>query len=124
MGDGENVGYKRPPKGSRFRPGQSGNPSGRPKRHDFQTVLSAELAAATPGKAASKLEALVTTLVDASIGGNMRALSVLVPLLRNQPTQSASTPTQEDVRVLDDYVERRARSIARQSKKTEPGNEV
>ena len=31
MSDDENVGYKNPPKQSRFKPGQSGNPSGRPK---------------------------------------------------------------------------------------------
>ena len=28
----QKVGYKNPPKQSRFKPGQSGNPSGRPKR--------------------------------------------------------------------------------------------
>lgn len=28
----EQVGYRRPPRGSQFKPGQSGNPSGRPKR--------------------------------------------------------------------------------------------
>jgi Family of unknown function (DUF5681) len=27
------VGYKKPPKGTRFAPGRSGNPSGRPKKH-------------------------------------------------------------------------------------------
>lgn len=31
MSDDEKVGYKSPPKGSRFKPGQSGNPNGRPK---------------------------------------------------------------------------------------------
>ena len=29
--DDEKVGYRRPPKGSRFQPGKSGNPAGRPK---------------------------------------------------------------------------------------------
>src|SRR4051812_30937524 len=111
MSNEQDVGYKRPPKGSRFRPGLIGNPSGRPKRQDFDSVLLAELAAASPGKAASKLEALVATLVDASIAGNMRALSVLIPLLRKQPVDNSSTPTQEDQRVLHEYVERRARSI-------------
>ena len=31
MADDEKVGYRRPPKKSRFKPGQSGNPKGRPK---------------------------------------------------------------------------------------------
>jgi len=30
-GNKEEVGYKRPPKATRFKPGQSGNPKGRPK---------------------------------------------------------------------------------------------
>jgi hypothetical protein len=29
------VGYRKPPKNSRFKPGRSGNPSGRPKRKRF-----------------------------------------------------------------------------------------
>src|SRR5687768_6396759 len=31
-GEAEKVGYGRPPKHTRFKPGQSGNPRGRPKR--------------------------------------------------------------------------------------------
>ncbi|MFV2034034.1 MAG: DUF5681 domain-containing protein, partial [Halocynthiibacter sp.] len=31
MSDAENVGYGRPPKTTRWRTGQSGNPNGRPK---------------------------------------------------------------------------------------------
>lgn len=30
-GDQYEVGYKKPPKNTRFKPGQSGNPNGRPK---------------------------------------------------------------------------------------------
>jgi Family of unknown function (DUF5681) len=32
MSNEYDIGYGRPPKGSRFKPGQSGNPKGRPKR--------------------------------------------------------------------------------------------
>jgi hypothetical protein len=36
----ESTGYKRPPRHSRFKPGQSGNPNGRPKgRKNKETLL-------------------------------------------------------------------------------------
>jgi Family of unknown function (DUF5681) len=68
------VGYKRPPSRTRFRPGRSGNPAGRPKhRPSFEDTLLSELAKAMPGKdpeqAQSKLQALVKTLVDSAIAG-------------------------------------------------------
>jgi Family of unknown function (DUF5681) len=40
----EPVGYRRPPIGTRFRPGQSGNPRGRPKgARNLSTVVAAAL---------------------------------------------------------------------------------
>ena len=81
------VGYKRPPPHTRFRPGHSGNPSGRPKRKPtFRTALLQELAAIIPGKdpqrAGSKLQALVKTLVDTAIAGDARANRFLSALWR------------------------------------------
>ncbi len=41
----EKIGYGRPPKAGQFKPGQSGNPQGRPKGStNLATDLSAELA--------------------------------------------------------------------------------
>ena len=38
------VGYKKPPEHSRWKPGQSGNPKGRPKKvKDFEKLLDIEL---------------------------------------------------------------------------------
>jgi hypothetical protein len=39
-GDDDNVGYGRPPRHSRFKPGTSGNPKGRPRKdHSIRSIL-------------------------------------------------------------------------------------
>jgi hypothetical protein len=106
------VGYKRPPRRTRFRPGSSGNPAGRPKRRpSFREALLAELAATMPGNdprhAGSKLQALVRTLVDAAIAGNARAQSVLVGVLArigDVEEHEAASLTPDDKEILDAYV--------------------
>jgi Family of unknown function (DUF5681) len=106
------VGYKEPPRHTRFRPGRSGNPAGRPKRRlSFWEAMSTELAAAMPGKdteqARSKLEALVKTLVDAAIAGNARAQSLVVgALARLGDGEKSEAPplTPDDKEILDAYV--------------------
>ena len=40
----EDIGYKKPPKASQWKPGQCGNPKGRPKKiKDFSKLLDLEL---------------------------------------------------------------------------------
>ncbi len=56
MADEYAVGYGKPPKGSRFKKGRSGNPKGRPKTHrnfktDFTTALKAPVRVTEDGKA-------------------------------------------------------------------------
>jgi hypothetical protein len=85
--DDDRVGFGRPPKASRFRPGQSGNPGGRPKgSRNLLTDLRAELSSATTitergcQLTVTKQVAIVKSLVAAAIDGDMRAVAALVNL--------------------------------------------
>jgi hypothetical protein len=80
----DRAGYKRPPMATRFRPGESGNPSGRPKRcPSFRETLLARLAAPAGGArhGNTKMQALVATLVDAAISGDARAQALVLGAL-------------------------------------------
>jgi hypothetical protein len=116
--DGEQVGYKRPPKASQFKPGQTGNPKGRPKRvHNFKTDLRAELSELVTvrengqERKITKLRALVKALVSAAIKGDMRAANAIVSfstksLAAAEESAPATEPTVEDKEIIDAFVQR------------------
>jgi hypothetical protein len=84
------VGYGKPPRHTRFKRGQSGNPKGRPsEKKNLSTVLEdalAEAVVAVVGKGRSKkitkFEAIITQLVNKSASGDPKATQQLLPLLR------------------------------------------
>ena len=122
------VGYKRPPLHTRFRPGHSGNPSGRPKRKPtFQGALLEELAATMPGKdpqrAGSKLQALVKTLVDTAIAGDARAQSLLIGALARMgdaEEDDAASLTADDQEILDAYTDGEVKGVASETDVASP----
>lgn len=82
------VGYGKPPEATRFRPGQSGNPRGRPKNaRGVGRVLAAALAqevTVTEGGRSmriSKREALILSLITKAIRGDMRAAAQTLKLM-------------------------------------------
>ena len=112
-GKDDNVGYKRPPKNTRFRPGQSGNLKGRPKhvrnlKSEFLAELG-ELIRIREGDREmkiSKQRAFVKALVAAAIKGNMRATAALVAFCSrafgNEPDDSQSqSPTPDDLEIAN-----------------------
>ena len=79
------VGYGKTPKATRFKPGQSGNPNGRPKgSHNLYTLLNGEMqkrvAVTIDGRRLylTKAELAVRQQVDKAAKGDLKALTFLV----------------------------------------------
>src|ERR1700730_396257 len=84
MGDEQQVGYGNPPKGSRFKKGQSGNRRGRPKgsknlKTDLTEELQTEIKVREGSRAIkiSKQRAIVKTLIAKTLTGDARAVTTL-----------------------------------------------
>lgn len=106
------VGYKKPPQHSRFQPGQSGNPKGRPKGAKGLTTLLDKAMKETvtvqkngkPRKV-SKLEIAITQMANKAAQGDLKAIQFLAPLLRELEAKAENkvhgyTLTETDMEVL------------------------
>ena len=98
------VGYGKPPRHTRFKKGQSGNPRGRPSgSKNLKTLLNEALnervVVTEEGgrRNITKREAIVTQLVNRSATADLRALKILLDTLRDieGQTEPASSETAE-----------------------------
>lgn len=87
MPDTNDTGYGKPPKKSQFKPGQSGNPKGRPKgakslKSAVKKELSGKIKLTLNGKQknVSKLEALLMRLMKDALEGKARAQAEILKL--------------------------------------------
>jgi hypothetical protein len=109
------IGYAKPPKSARFRPGQSGNPAGRRKRvrnlrTDVQRTLKVPLTvkANDRPRTISTQEAALMVLRQKALQGDARALDRLLDLARlfNNDTGEigpAEVLAREDQTILDAF---------------------
>jgi hypothetical protein len=77
MANDNEVGYGKPPKENRFKPGQSGNPRGRPRKQIFPlAIINAPLPMKVDGKSmmVSGYEASLRKTAHSAHGGNLRAI--------------------------------------------------
>jgi hypothetical protein len=91
----DTVGYGRPPEHSRFRPGQSGNPAGRPKgvrnlATDVRRTLKVPVKVNEGGRSRkiSTQAGMLMLLREQALKGNVRALDRLIELahrFNNEP---------------------------------------
>jgi len=115
------VGYGRPPKHSRFKPGQSGNPRGRPAgsanaRTTVAQVLSEPIIVreGQHSRKMSKFEAMFQAHVNKAMKGDARAATFVFNLASRTGLLAeveAETPTPlpaEDRAGIDDFLRRQA----------------
>ncbi|HTW36466.1 MAG TPA: DUF5681 domain-containing protein [Rhizomicrobium sp.] len=101
--------YRQPPKAYRFKPGQSGNPSGRPKAtkrllSELEAALSAPVTIriGSRKRRVSKMQAAVKSLADRAASGDPRILRLLLAELRHAESRAAEEPAvQEDLTDVD-----------------------
>ncbi len=113
------VGFGRPPRSTRFKPGQSGNPNGRPRgAKNFAIAIGQELDSRVTvtengrRRRISKREVIAKHLVNKAASGDLKAIPLLLNEARareNNPADAVSAQvfdTPEDRKVLDGIIAR------------------
>jgi hypothetical protein len=81
------VGYRNPPRHSRFKPGQSGNPRGRPKdkrnaASELELVMAMPVPVTANGRRrkVSTMSAVFLRLREKALGGDLKSMQLLIAL--------------------------------------------
>lgn len=131
--DDYEIGRCRPPKKNRFKPGQSGNARGRPRRkptfkEDFNAELREPLLVHENGRERrlTKQRGLIKALMTLAIKGNVRAINAVLASTRSfelgQLDKSEDAIEPIDLAILETFIareRRRANEKARSSNTAE-----
>ncbi len=111
-------GYRKPPKSTRFKPGQSGNTRGRPKgsrnlKTDLNDLMKKRIAVREDGgtRHISRQEAMLLSLFSKAAHGDVRASTTLANMVMKlnpeaeQPSVAADV-SESDKRIIDDFLRR------------------
>ncbi|MGO9390702.1 DUF5681 domain-containing protein [Rhodoblastus sp.] len=121
--DDDGIGYGRPPLHSRFKPGESGNPRGRPKgavsfKADLLEELSETIAVGGGEVRITKQRAIVKRLVAASLDGNPKATTALINLcVKLLPDQETDPRAAENEAFVDKLAERETAAEPRRARR-------
>jgi hypothetical protein len=108
------IGYRKPPIETRFKPGTSGNPNGRPKgrrnlKSAAEEVFTSMVLVREGGIArrVTRLEALLLTTMERGLKGNDRAaqgaikIALLLGLFNAEPGWDFSSLSDDEMRTLE-----------------------
>ena len=116
--EGYRVGYGKPPKHTRFKKGESGNPKGRPRvNHDISALVEKELVRRTEiteggrQKRVSRLKAMMRTLIEKAARGDVPSIKLVLEELRKAQATSSAPIKQETTLDLEALRELADRSI-------------
>ena len=123
------VGYGKPPQHTRFKKGESGNPTGRPKgSKNLTTLLEKELkqrvVVTENGRRRSitKQEAMVKHLVNKAVSGDRSLMQLLLDEIRLLEARAASSPSGTNLDEADREVMRQIQERMRGLMKGEKEN--
>lgn len=105
------VGYKKPPTSSQFKPGQSGNPKGRPKgtknlKTDLQEELSMKITITENGRPMklSKQRIMLKALLGKAIQGNIAAANSLYKMIQQSNLNEEEDIAEENLSETDQAI--------------------
>ena len=123
------VGYGKPPQHTRFKKGESGNPTGRPKNSkNLTTLLEKELKQRVVitengrRRSITKQEAMVKHLVNKAVSGDRPLMQLLLEEIRLLEARAASSPSDASIDEADREVMRQIQERMRRLMKGEEEN--